>query len=82
MDALTPGERRVAEIAAQGAGNREIARRLYPLAQDVEMHLRSAYRKLDLAGRDGLAAALRCQGHGTGCAPVAGSAAARAMLDA
>ena len=58
-DALTPGERRVAEIAAQGAGNREIARRLYLSPKTVEMHLHSAYRKLDLAGRDGLADALR-----------------------
>ena len=57
--ALTPAERRVAEIAADGATNREIARRLYLSPKTVEMHLRSAYRKLDLAGRDGLAAALR-----------------------
>ena len=57
-DALTPGERRVAEIAAQGATNREIARHLYLSPKTVEMHLRSAYRKLDLAGREGLAAAL------------------------
>ena len=56
--ALTPAERRVAEIAADGATNREIARRLYLSPKTVEMHLRSAYRKLDLAGRDGLAAAL------------------------
>ena len=56
--ALTPAERRVAEIAASGATNREIARRLYLSPKTVEMHLRSAYRKLDLAGRSGLAAAL------------------------
>jgi DNA-binding CsgD family transcriptional regulator len=58
-DALTPAERRVAEIAAGGATNREIARRLYLSPKTVEMHLRSAYRKLDLPGRSGLAAALR-----------------------
>jgi DNA-binding CsgD family transcriptional regulator len=57
-DALTPAERRVAEIAAQGAGNREIARHLYLSPKTVEMHLRSAYRKLDLGGRGELAAAL------------------------
>jgi DNA-binding CsgD family transcriptional regulator len=56
--ALTPAERRVAEIAASGSTNREIARRLYLSPKTVEMHLRSAYRKLDLTGRDGLAAAL------------------------
>jgi DNA-binding CsgD family transcriptional regulator len=58
-DALTPAERRVAEIAAAGATNREIARRLYLSPKTVEMHLRSAYRKLDLPGRSGLATALR-----------------------
>ena len=58
-DALTPAERRVAEIAASGATNREIARRLYLSPKTVEMHLRSAYRKLDLPGRSGLATALR-----------------------
>lgn len=56
--ALTPAERRVAELAAQGATNREIARRLYLSPKTIEMHLRSTYRKLDLAGRAGLAAAL------------------------
>ena len=58
-DALTPAERRVAAIAAEGATNREIARRLYLSPKTVEMHLRSAYRKLDLAGREGLASAMR-----------------------
>jgi DNA-binding CsgD family transcriptional regulator len=57
-EALTPGERRVAELAAQGATNREIAQRLYLSPKTIEMHLRSAYRKLDLPGRDGLASAL------------------------
>lgn len=56
--ALTPAERRVAEIAANGATNREIARRLYLSPKTVEMHLRSAYRKLDVAGRDALATVL------------------------
>ena len=55
VDALTPAERRVADIAASGATNREIARRLYLSPKTVEMHLRSAYRKLELPGRGGLA---------------------------
>jgi DNA-binding CsgD family transcriptional regulator len=59
LEALTPAERRVADIAASGATNREIARRLYLSPKTIEMHLRSAYRKLDLPGRDGLATALR-----------------------
>ena len=58
LGALTPAERRVADIAASGATNREIARRLYLSPKTIEMHLRSAYRKLDLPGRDGLASAL------------------------
>ena len=58
MGALTPAERRVADIAASGATNREIARQLYLSPKTIEMHLRSAYRKLDLAGRDGLTTAL------------------------
>jgi DNA-binding CsgD family transcriptional regulator len=49
----------VAAIAAEGATKREIARRLYLSPKTVEMHLRSAYRKLDLAGREGLASAMR-----------------------
>ena len=57
--ALTAAERRVAELAAEGATNRQIARRLYLSPKTVEMHLRSTYRKLELTGRDALAAALR-----------------------
>jgi len=56
---LTPAERRVAELAAEGATNRDIARRLYLSPKTIEMHLRSAYRKLDIPGRGHLAAALR-----------------------
>jgi DNA-binding CsgD family transcriptional regulator len=58
VSALTPAERRVADIAASGATNREIARRLYLSPKTIEMHLRSAYRKLDLRGRHELASAL------------------------
>jgi len=58
VGALTPAERRVADIAASGATNREIARRLYLSPKTIEMHLRSTYRKLDLPGRDALATAL------------------------
>ena len=58
VDALTPAERRIAELAAQGTTNREIARRLYLSPKTVEMHLRSCYRKLDVVGRAGLGPAL------------------------
>jgi DNA-binding CsgD family transcriptional regulator len=58
IDALTPAERRVAEIAATGVTNRDIARRLYLSPKTVEMHLRSVYRKLELSGREQLTGAL------------------------
>ncbi|MGD9695223.1 MAG: AAA family ATPase [Thermoleophilia bacterium] len=57
-DALTPSERRVAELAARGRTNREIAQHLFVTAATVETHLTRAYRKLGIQGRPGLAAAL------------------------
>ncbi|MDW5598512.1 helix-turn-helix transcriptional regulator, partial [Conexibacter stalactiti] len=58
VDALTPSERRVAALAADGRSNREIAQELFVTLATVETHLTRAYRKLDLSGRDGLAQAL------------------------
>lgn len=55
---LTDGERRVAELAVSGATNREIAETLFVALRTVEMHLTSAYRKLGVTGRTGLAAVL------------------------
>jgi DNA-binding CsgD family transcriptional regulator len=57
-DPLTPAERRVAELAAQGRTNREIADGLFVTVKSVEWHLGNVYRKLDIRGRGGLAAAL------------------------
>jgi DNA-binding CsgD family transcriptional regulator len=57
-DALTPTERRVAELAAAGHGNREIAQALFVSRKTVEMHLGHAYRKLDISSRGELADAL------------------------
>jgi DNA-binding CsgD family transcriptional regulator len=59
-DALTPSERRVAELAAAGRSNPEIAQLLFVTRRTVETHLTSAYRKLDVGSRDQLAAALDC----------------------
>jgi DNA-binding CsgD family transcriptional regulator len=56
--ALTPSERRVAELAAAGRKNREIADALYLTLATVEYHLRNGYRKLGIASRSGLDAAL------------------------
>ena len=57
--ALTPSQRRVCERAAQGMTNRQIAQALFITQSTVENHLRASYRKLGVAGKAGLAAALR-----------------------
>lgn len=56
--ALTPSELRVARIAVDGASNREIAEQLFVTVKTVEWHLHGAYRKLGVAGRRELEAAL------------------------
>jgi DNA-binding NarL/FixJ family response regulator len=58
VGALTPSERRVAELAAAGSLNREIADALFVTISTVEFHLRRAYRKLGIASRTQLAEAL------------------------
>jgi DNA-binding CsgD family transcriptional regulator len=55
IDALTPSEARVAELAAGGASNREIAQALFVTTKTVEVHLTSAYRKLGARRRTDLA---------------------------
>ncbi|MDQ3722640.1 MAG: helix-turn-helix transcriptional regulator, partial [Actinomycetota bacterium] len=57
-DALTPSERRVSQLAADGLGNHEIAQALFVTARTVEGHLTNAYIKLDISSRDQLAHAL------------------------
>jgi len=53
-DALTPSEQRVAEHAAQGQTNREIAETLFLTRNTVETHLRHVFRKLSISSRDQL----------------------------
>jgi len=55
---LTPSERRVAELAAEGLSNREIAQSLFLTVKTVEGHLTHAYRKLDVHSRTELPKAL------------------------
>ncbi|MBV8993307.1 MAG: hypothetical protein JO287_06310, partial [Pseudonocardiales bacterium] len=57
-DALTPSERRIAAMAAEGLSNREIAQALFVTPRTVEMHLSSAFRKLGISSRTQLPAAL------------------------
>lgn len=57
-DALTASERRVAELAAGGMSNKEIAQSLFVTLRTVEMHLSNAYLKLEIPSRQGLATAL------------------------
>ncbi|MEV4434416.1 AAA family ATPase [Streptomyces sp. NPDC049585] len=57
-DMLTRTERKVAGLAGLGASNREIAEALFVTVRTVEMHLTSAYRKLAVGDRAGLAAVL------------------------
>jgi DNA-binding CsgD family transcriptional regulator/tetratricopeptide (TPR) repeat protein len=55
---LTASERRVAEMAASGMTNREIAQALFVTPKTVEVHLSSTYRKLAIGSRAQLAGAL------------------------
>ena len=50
-EALTPSERRVAELAAAGLPNREIAQALFVTTKTVGTHLAHIYQKLDLSGQ-------------------------------
>ncbi|WP_162291747.1 helix-turn-helix transcriptional regulator [Mycolicibacter terrae] len=55
---LTPAERRVAEHAAAGLSNKQIAAELFIAPKTVEMTLSSVYRKLGIRSRAALFAAL------------------------
>ncbi|HZO04919.1 MAG TPA: LuxR C-terminal-related transcriptional regulator, partial [Solirubrobacterales bacterium] len=58
VEALTASEGRVAAMAAQGMGNREIAQSLFVTVKTVENHLGRAYAKLGIHSREELPAAL------------------------
>jgi DNA-binding NarL/FixJ family response regulator len=58
VDSLTPSERRVAEMAASGMTNRQIAQDLFLTVKTIETHLSAAYDKLGIRSRQQLAAVL------------------------
>jgi DNA-binding CsgD family transcriptional regulator len=58
-DELTATERRIAELAASGLSNQEVAERAFLTVKGVEANLTRAYRKLGIRSRGGLAGALR-----------------------
>ena len=60
-DALTSAERRVADLAANGMSNRQIAQHLFITLPTVETHLRHAFGKLGITSRAGLPAELTSQ---------------------
>ncbi len=55
---LTATERRIAELAASGLSNQEVAERAFLTVKGVEANLTRAYRKLGIRSRGGLAGAL------------------------
>jgi len=55
---LTPAERRVAELAAGGLANKEIAQALVVTVNTVEFHLSNTYAKLGIRSRAQLAGRL------------------------
>jgi DNA-binding CsgD family transcriptional regulator len=59
VEALTGSERRVAELAAAGCTNRQIAQLLFVTERTIEVHLTSAYRKLGIRSRRDLPPTLR-----------------------
>jgi ATP/maltotriose-dependent transcriptional regulator MalT len=58
LEALTASERRIAELAAQGLMNREIAQNLFVTARTVEGHLTNVFSKLGITARTELPQAL------------------------
>ncbi len=58
VEQLTVSERRVADLAAEGHSNPEIAQSLFVTRKTIETHLGHVYRKLDISGRGKLAHAL------------------------
>jgi DNA-binding NarL/FixJ family response regulator len=65
VESLTPSQRRVAELAASGMTNREIAQALFLTVKTIESHLAAAYDKLGIRSRRELPVALGQQAQAT-----------------
>jgi DNA-binding CsgD family transcriptional regulator len=61
VESLTASELRIAEMAAGGLTNQQVAEALFVTAKTVENHLGRVYQKLGIHSRDRLADALRSQ---------------------
>jgi DNA-binding CsgD family transcriptional regulator len=61
VESLTASERRVAELAARGLSNPEIAQQLFVTRKTVETHLGHVYQKLEIDSRAHIAEALRAE---------------------
>jgi DNA-binding CsgD family transcriptional regulator len=61
-EGLTAAQQRVAELAAAGMSNREIAGELFMSLRTVEAHLTKIYRELGVKSRAQLAAAMAATG--------------------
>jgi DNA-binding NarL/FixJ family response regulator len=71
LTALSERERQVAELAAAGLTNREIAARLYLSARTVEAHLGRVFGKLGVRSRVDVAALVA--GRAVDCPPAEGA---------
>jgi DNA-binding CsgD family transcriptional regulator len=58
LEALTASERRIAELAAEGLSNTQIAQTLFITSRTVEGHLTHVFQKLNVSARTELLAAL------------------------